>query len=95
MGSTYELAKIYHGNGETELSLTEMSCKLDIVVVSQKDDEYKSIILDDYTPDQIRNIALKMIQSASYFTEDPDQFMKDTQSMLNDHHINKIGIITK
>lgn len=101
MGSTYDLAKetVKVSDSETnvtEVYLSEMSCKLDLNITNESyQKHYRHLSIKDLTPDQVRDIALKMIQSASYFTEDPDQFMKDTESMLNDHHINNIGVVTK
>jgi len=46
------------------------------------------IVLRDMTPDQIRSIAIKMIESASYFTEDPEEFIKESSEFLNNSYNN-------
>ncbi|QSM00790.1 hypothetical protein YerA41_089 [Yersinia phage YerA41] len=96
MGSSYELAKSSRNGTESDLTLHEMSCKFSLTM-NEEDSKChtQNVSINDLSPDEVRDIALRMIQSASYFTEDPDEFMESTKSMLNDRHINSIPVVTK
>ena len=75
MSTTYEL----YSNGDEALELTEHSTKLDIDMYIN-DEEGMSVI--GLTPLQIQDIAIKLIECASYSSEDDIEYFIDTIKLL-------------
>lgn len=69
MGNSYELFK----QGNKVLDIDEMSCNFQLTL----DDPDNEVIvqLNNLTPEQLGEIAVKMIHAASYFVEDARAFM--------------------
>ena len=67
------------------LHLLEHSAKL-ALCLSTHDDSIN--IAENLTPEQLRHIAIQMLENASYFTADPDKFLQDTSKMLEQSYNN-------
>lgn len=69
MGNEYVLIEKDH----KQLDLAEMSCEFELTM-DDLDDEV-CISIKKLTPEQLGEIAVKMIHAASYFVEDARAFM--------------------
>lgn len=71
-----------------ELHLFEHSCKLDLGVYIG---EHASVDLaSNLTPQQVKQLAIRMIENASYFTSDPDEFLREAMYSLK-HGYSHVG----
>lgn len=70
MGSQYTLLD----NEQGEICLNEMSCRFDL----QYDSSVVSVTaFTGLEPEQVVDMAIKMIHAASYFVADPQNLMND------------------
>jgi len=69
MGNSYTVLE-----GDTDLSLDEMSCVFDLTANSS---DTNFTIAKNLTPEQVVDIAIKMIHAASYFVHNPQELMYD------------------
>ena len=75
MGTTYEL----YANNDDALELTERSTKLDLDMYIDSEQQVSIINL---TPLQIQDIVVRLVEGASYSSEDSTEYFIDTIKLL-------------
>ena len=75
MSTTYEL----YSNGDDVLEVTERSSKLNIEMNIDSD---QGISINNLTPLQIQDIVIKLVECASYSSEDATEYFIDTIELL-------------
>lgn len=98
MSTTHDLAIVGnpHGRGHSlDLSITEQGCLFSLDLAEQRGVGRTILSIDGLEPEEVRNIALRMIAAASYATEDPDEFMEETKDMVDYHYTNKLELVEK
>ena len=70
---------IIYSDSDNALELTEHSTKLDIDMYI---DGEEGVSINDLTPLQVQDIAIRLIECASYSTEDDIEYFIDTIKLL-------------
>lgn len=78
-----------------ELSVLEHSSLLDILMMRVDDNSNEELSINDPTPDEVMFIACNMLQSASYSSDDPEKYLDQAISKLNNNRIGSYPIIEK
>lgn len=90
MSTTYELAIGGPVNRATELCMVEQSSTLAIMMSVTGEGTFS---IHDLTPEQVRDMALRMILVASYSAEDPEEFMEESAGMFDYDVMTQIGVV--
>ena len=76
----------------TELSVVEHSSLLDIDIDEVDENNHGGshtrLSIKDLPAERVRRIAISMLESASYASEDPEEFMKEAAKMMNNSYNN-------
>ena len=70
---------VIYSDSDNALELTEHSTKLDIDMYI---DGEEGVSINDLTPIQVQDIAIRLIECASYSTEDDIEYFIDTIKLL-------------
>lgn len=70
---------VIYSDSDNALELTEHSTKLDIDMYV---DGEKGVSINDLTPLQVQDIAIRLIECASYSSEDDIEYFIDTIKLL-------------
>ena len=70
---------VIYANGDNSLELTEHSTKLDIDMYVDGEEE---VSINDLTPLQVQDIAIRLLECASYSSEDETEYLIDTINLL-------------
>lgn len=80
MGTDYTVYK----DNKFELDISEMSNYLQFVIYNPKNDDEDPRFSERFSPEVLAEVAIKMIQAASYWVEDDIKFLADTANKIKE-----------